>query len=316
MKKSPILLILLAGVLSSCNFISITNNEAKNNGNQSSENNNSQSEDENSHGENEDHGGGGNVTPIGGDYTTTWPSDYQKYIVSYFNGMLPCFLNANKKCLFNGFETGCVEGSSIPYFNPYIKNTSPGINYEYDYGSILRDAGFTFIEDDVDEDGVTQHYYEKGKLQVQYSKYKGDDNIYYFDVYAYYDYLSTEMLPNEYNFQYDSKDLGLTSKYEQNNKTINIKNWKITLCDISKQSTHMQLKSNTGKIIIEGDTKGAYIEFTRNANQCFVKAGSSKSTATYIFNEGSLYKFPNGTKYVEIAADERVVEFEFFSLGY
>ena len=64
----------------------------------------------------------------------------------------------------------------MPYFNPQIKNTSPGINYEYDYSVILKDAGFKNDGDDVDE-GVTWHNYSKGNYEVRFAKYKGTDNI-------------------------------------------------------------------------------------------------------------------------------------------
>lgn len=258
-------------------------------------------------------GGGGSV--VGKDYTSTWPSQYQQYVVTYLNGMVPCFLDVNKKCLFNGYQTKTEETTGLPYFNPYIKNTSPGINYEYDYGGILRDAGFK-EQESVKDEGVTWKVYTKGTIYVRFAKYKADDNIYYFDLYAFNDYFNTTTFDKAYTFQHDDKNLGLTSKYEQNNKTVTVNNWKITLNDIQKNSYYMQLKKDTGKIVIEGNVKGIYLEILRNSDAAFVKAGTSKSNAKYIFNNGYRFDFPDGTKYVEISAQSRVLEFEFFEIGY
>lgn len=258
-------------------------------------------------------GGGGTVTT--GDYTSTWPSNYQQYVITYFNGAIPCFLNTNKKCLFNQFETGTEESSGLPFFNPQIKNTSPSINYEYDYGVILRDAGFKNDGDDVDE-GVTWHNYSKGYYEVRFAKYRGTDNIYYFDCYMFYNYENTTTFTNTYTFQYDDKDLGLTNRYESNNKTITVKNWTITLTDIQKSSYYMQLKKDTGNIVIKGNIKGVYLGILRNSDAAFVKAGTSSSNAKYVFNNGYRFDFPQGTTYVEISAQSRVLEFEFFEIGY
>ena len=258
-------------------------------------------------------GGGGSV--VGKDYTSTWPSQYQQYVVTYLNGMVPCFLDVNKKCLFNGYQTKTEETTGLPYFNPYIKNTSPGINYEYDYGGILSDAGFK-EQESVKDEGVTWKVYTKGTIYVRFAKYKADDNIYYFDMYAFNDYFNTTTFDKAYTFQHDDKNLGLTSKYEQNNKTVTVNNWKITLNDIQKNSYYMQLKKDTGKIVIEGNVKGVYLEILRNSDAAFVKAGTSKSNAKYIFNNGYRFDFPDGTKYVEISAQSRVLEFEFFEIGY
>ena len=319
MKKFKFLLILLSSILASCDFVFTFNKNQQNNQNnnentEENSDNNSGNNDSQNQGQNQGDNTGGNTTTS--NYTSTWPSSWQQYVVTYLNGMVPCYLNANKKCLFTDFETGCIDQSNIPYFNPMVKNTSPSINYEHDYGQILSDAGFKSLGTDVDEDGITVHYYEKGYCEVQFSKYKGDDNIYYFDVYAYYDYTSTEVFPNEYDIQYDNADLALKNKYDSNNKTVSISKWSITLKDVMKQSGSIQLKKDTGKITISGATKGIYIEFVRNADAGFVKAGTSSSNAKYIFNEGGIFKFPENTTYVEISAQSRVVEIEFFDIGY
>ena len=78
----------------------------------------------------------------------------------------------------------------------------------------------------------------------------------------------------------------------------------------------MQLKKDTGKIIIEGNIKGVYLEILRNADAAFVRAGSNKSNLNYVFNNGYRFDFPEGTKYVEISAQSRVLEFQFFEVGY
>lgn len=258
-------------------------------------------------------GGGGTVTTT--DYTSTWPSNYQQYVITYLNGAVPCFLNSNKNCLFNTIDTGTEEGSGLPYFNPSIQKTSPGINYEYDYSVILHDAGFTDDGDDKNE-GVTWHNYVKGNYLVRFAKYLSDDNIYVFDAYMFYDYYNTTTFAKTYTFQHDDKNLALAGNYASNNKTVNVNGWKITLTDIMKQSYWMQLKSNSGKIVIEGSVKGVFLEILRNSDAAFVKAGTSSSTAKYIFNNGYRFDFPEGTKYVEISAQSRVLEFELFEVGY
>ena len=269
-------------------------------------------------------GGGGTVTTA--DYTSTWPENFQPYVKTYLNGMLPCYLNVNKKNLFTGYMTGTYElfddNSNqylVPYFNPYIKDTSPGINYEYDYGSILRDAGFKFIEDYYDDEiNATVHYYQKGQCYVQYNKHLGEDNKYYFDVYAYYDNYYTGSFKNAYNIQYDNKELGLTSSYDSNNKTVKVGNWNLTINNVIKKSESIQFKADTGSIKIQGSLKGLIIEplLTTNAEALFVKAGTSASNAKYIFNNGGYFEFPSGTTYAEISAKYRVLNIEYFDIIY
>lgn len=251
-----------------------------------------------------------------GDYTSTWPTEYQKYVTTYLNGMVPCYLNVNKKCLFTGYETLTYSNDIRPYFHPYIKNTSPDINYVYDYGVILRDAGFTHTEDFTDDSGDKNYCYEKGDCKVQYCKYRGTDNVYYFSVLAYYDYdaFNDPVSANTYNMQYDDSTLGLKADYAKNNKTVTIKNWSIKLNDVMKQGDAIQLKKNTGKITISGAISSIYLCILRNPDACFVKAGTSSSSAKYIFNKGGLFAFPSGTKYVEISAVSRVLEFEFMDI--
>ena len=257
-------------------------------------------------------GGGGTVSTT--DYTSTWPTDCQKYIKTYVNGMVPCYLNVNKNCLFNTYSTSSLNNGCIPVYTAQVKNTSPDINYIYDYGGILRDANFTFNGTENDEDGDTWYYYSKGLCQVMYSKYRSD-GIYYFDVRMYYEYYNDNVAPNAYTIQYDDKTFALTNRYESNNKTVSVNGWSIKLNDIQKQGEEMQLKKDTGKITITGSIKSVYVEVIRNGDALFVKAGTNASNANYIFNNGGLFEFPSGTTYVEIGAVSRVLEFEFLELA-
>lgn len=273
-------------------------------------------------------GGGGQTggTDDGTNYISTWPENYQPFVTTYLNGMVPCFLNENKKNLFTGYKTGTFQQDDeegniyyIPYFNPYIYNTSPGINYEYNYGGILRDAGFKLIHEEVDEEkGATVHYYQKGNCFVQYDKHIGEDNKYYFDVYAFYDYYYTGSFKNAYNIQHDNKELSLTNKYDGNNKTVSVGNWSVTMNDVMKSSYSIQLKANSGSITIKGAIKGLLIglDYNANAEALFVKAGTSSSNAKYVFNNGGYFEFPSGTTYAEISAKYRVLNIEYFDIIY
>lgn len=275
-------------------------------------------------------GGGGSQTggtDDGANYISTWPENFQPFVTTYLNGMLPCFLNTNKKNLFTGYMTGTYtmydendNSYLVPYFNPYIKNTSPGINYEYDYGTILRNAGFKQTDEFYDDElEATIYYYQKGKCCVLYNKHQSDeDHLYYFDVYAYYDYYYTGSFKNSYDIQYDNKELGLANRYESNNKTVKVGNWNITLNDVMKNSYSIQLKADSGYIAIQGSLKGLIIEpeFGTNAEALFVKAGTSSSNAKYIFNNGGYFEFPSGTTYAEISAKYRVLNIEYFDIIY
>ena len=272
--------------------------------------------------------GGGQTGGVddGANYISTWPENYKPFVTTYLNGMLPCFLNTNKNNLFTGYMTGSEifydENENpymVPYFNPYIKNTSPGINYEYDYGTILRNAGFKqtdeFYDDEIE---ATVHYYQKGQCYVQYNKHKGEDNVYYFDVYAYYDNYYTGSFKNSYDIQYDNKELALTNKYASNNKTVKVGNWSITMTDVMKSSETIQLKADTGRIVIQGSLKGLIIEpeIGTNAEALFVKAGTSASNAQCVFNNGGYFEFKSGTTYAEISANYRVLNIEYFDIIY
>lgn len=273
--------------------------------------------------------GGGTTeggTSTTADYTSTWPENYRPFVTTYLNGMLPCYLNVNKRNLFTAYKTGTTQLFDdndnpylVPYFNPYIYDTSPGINYEYDYGTILRDAGFKFIEDDFDDElNATVHYYYKGNCYVQYNKHLGEDNKYYFDVYAYYDNYYTGSFKNSYNVQYNNKELALQNRYESNNKTVKVGNWNITLNNVMKSSYSIQLKADSGSIVIQGSLKGLIIEpdYNTNVEALFVKAGTSASNAQYVFNNGGYFEFKSGTTYAEISAKYRVLNIEYFDIIY
>lgn len=314
MKKSLPLIISLACLLGSCDFnLSFINfgnkptNETNNTeGNKDNDDNTGTGD--NTQGKTDDDSGNTGKPVTGGDYTSTWPTDYQKYVITYLNGMVPCFLNANKKCLFTSFDTGCIDGSSIPYFNPYTKNTSPGINYEHDYGVILSDAGFTSDGHEIDEEGKDVYYFHKGYCNVNYSKYRGDDNIYYFDVYAYYDYTAPLELPNS-KLSLDVENMKLTGKY-QSNYSLTVGSYTLSGVDIMKNSYDIQLKANTGKLTIQGPSKGVAFIVSKNADQLFVRYGSSSSNLKYAFNEGGTFNFPSQASYIEITSGTKVLDVE------
>lgn len=307
MKKSIFGIAIISLMLSGCDFGKLTQifdtNEPTQNANNDNETGGNTSGETTTGGETT----GGSTT--GGetsyhDYTETWPEEYRLYVKTFLNGMLPCYLNVNKKCLFTNFDTGCVEQSTIPFFNPYVKNTSPSINYTYDYGGILRNAGFSFDGNELDEEGKDVYYYHKGYCEVQYSKYKGDDNIYYFDVYAYYDYTSPLELPNS-KLSLDVESMGLTAKYVAYSKTIG--SYTLSGTDIMKQSYDIQLKSNTGKLIITGPSKGVAFIISRNADKLFVKYGPNKNSLKQAFNEGGTFNFDSQANYIEIYSGDKVV---------
>lgn len=302
MKKSLFALLIASLLMSSCDFTNFTN--IFNNNNQTGNTSQNTGTGGNTSGGNTTGGGTTGGETSYHDYTETWPSEYQVYVKTFLNGMVPCYLNVNKKCLFTDFSTGCVNGSSIPFFNPYIKNTSPSINYTYDYGGILRDAGFIFDGNEIDEEGKDVYYYHKGYCEVQYSKHKGDDNIYYFDVYAFYDYTAPLELPNS-KLSLDVESMGLTSKYGTYSKTIN--SYTLSGTDIMKQSYDIQLKANTGKLTISGPSKGVAFIVSRNADKLFVKYGPNKNNLKQAFNEGGTFNFDSQANYIEIYSGDKVL---------
>ena len=323
MKKRSILPILFALALTGCDLISLdgfgglsnlfNKPETQNNQNNNTQNNNQNSG--NNSGQ-QTTGGGGSTT--GGQVDMSkWSSEMAKYVTTITNNKLPAFvLNGSNK--FNGYDLGPVEGSSIPYFNPYIKNTSPGINYEHEYEVILKNAGWTFIEKvyDSKEKMTDVYYYELGNLKLEYSKYKGDDNIYYFDVYVYNDYIAPLALNNSV-LEINASILGITNKYADNanfSKTLtssaNSKSYKVTGDEIMRADTYsIQLKNNTGKLCVEGPSKGVAILISEYPQCLLVRYGSNKSNLQYAFNNGGIFEFPSAN-YIEITAVGHAIELE------
>ena len=230
-----------------------------------------------------------------------WPSEQRKYVTTFLNGKLPYY------SAFNDFETGVVEGSQKPYFNPFVKNTNPVTNYEFEFGDLLRKAGWISEGEENDEDGVLQHYYKYDDLHCQFSKYRADDGIYYFDVYAYNDYEAPLALPNS-KLSLDVESMGLTNKYSTYSKTIN--SYTISGTDIMKQSYDIQLKKDTGKLTITGPSKGIAFIISRNADALFVKYGANKNSLQYAFNNGGIFTFATQANYIEVTAESRVVDIE------
>lgn len=311
MKKRSILFALLASALSSCSFITVTDANQQNNTQNTGENNstNSTTENQNQNQQNNQNTSGENENQNQGSHNqeaqpadvSKWPEAQRKYVTTFLNGKLPYY------SAFNSFETGVVDGSQKPYFNPFVKNTNPVTNYEFEYGDLLRKAGWISEGDETDEDGVLQHYYKYDNLHCQYAKYRADDGIYYFDVYAYNDYEAPLELPNS-KLSLDVESMGLKGSYQAYSNTIG--SYKITGTDVMKQSYDIQLKKDSGKLIIEGPSKGVAFIITRHADALFVKYGSSKSNLKYAFNNGGTFEFDSQANYVEITAESRVVDFE------
>lgn len=300
-------------------------NTQQNEGNNDKENQGQEQQEEQGHeqGGNQEQGqgtetGGGGTETGGGETTgggsesghnqpaqpadvSKWPSDQRKYVITFLNGKLPYYK------AFNGFETKVVEGSQKPYFNPFVKNTNPVTNYEFEYGDLLRKAGWISEGDEVDEDGVLVHYYKYDDLHCQFSKYRGDDGIYYFDVYAYNDYEAPLELPNS-KLSLDVESMGLTGKYSTYSKTIG--SYTISGTDVMKNSYDIQLKKDTGILTITGPSKGIAFIISRNADALFVKYGPNKSNLKYAFNNGGIFTFDSQANYIEVTAESSVVDVE------
>lgn len=320
MKKRSILFALLASALSSCSFITVTDanqqnntqntqNNTQNTGENNSTNsttenqNQNQQNNQNTSGENENQNQGSHNQEAQPADVSKWPEAQRKYVTTFLNGKLPYY------SAFNSFKTGVVEGSQKPYFNPFVKNTNPVTNYEFEYGDLLRKAGWISEGDETDKDGVLQHYYKYDNLHCNFAKYRSPkDGIYYFDVYAYNDYEAPLALPNS-KLSLDVESMKLTGKYQEN-YSLNVGSYKLTGSYIMKQAYDIQLQKDTGKLIIEGPSKGVAFIITRNADALFVKYGPNKSSLKYAFNNGGTFEFDSQANYIQITAESRVVDFE------
>lgn len=309
MKKRFLSLFVAPCLLCSCNVfgleINFKNSQVQETQNGQNQNNNSTTNTGNNTGENTGGNTGENTEGHNQEShpadVSKWPEAQRKYIITFLNGKLPYY------SAFNSFETGVVDGSQKPYFNPFVKNTNPVTNYEFEYGDLLRKAGWISEGDETDEDGVLQHYYKYDNLHCQYAKYRTDDGIYYFDVYAYNDYEAPLELPNS-KLSLDVKSMGLKGTYQAYSNTIG--SYKITGTDVMKESYDIQLKKDSGKLIIEGPSKGVAFIITRNADALFVKYGPNKSNLKYAFNNGGTFEFDSQANYIQITAESRVVDFE------
>ena len=188
------------------------------------------------------------------------------------------------------------------YANGKLKEEVPAAqvdeaNGKYAYGAY-----------ETDEDGVLQHYYKFDNLHCQFAKYRAEDGIYYFDVYAFNDYEAPLALPNS-KLSLDVENMKLTGKYQEN-YSLSIGGYKLTGTYIMKEAYHIQLKKDSGKLIIEGPSKGIAFIITRNADALFVRYGTSKNNLKYAFNNGGTFEFDSQANYIEITAQSRVAEFE------
>ena len=242
-------------------------------------------------------GGGGSEQSGNGntssEWTTAWTGREYDIAYSLFKGNLPC-LKA-----FNGYKVGCVKGSTIMYFNPYIKGWSKESQTYYD--NALRDMGYTKTDVETDEDGVEWFYYEKGTYYVQTSHYRGDDGEYYFDVYAYNDYQAPFNLDYEPTVDLTTKVYPIKSGYKAFSKTINGITFSCSNC--TENNSMIQLdKNSTMEITSSTALSKMDILFNYDKACCLVYAGTSSSNAKVVYNNGTHFDFPSGTKYVKVQA--------------
>lgn len=265
-----------------------------------SENNKNNEENENS-GQNtgvNDQPGNGNTSS---NQTVAWTGIQYDIAYSLFKGNLPCLKN------FNGYKVGNIGGSTKMYFNPYIKGYSKDSQNYYD--NALKDMGYNRVDIATDEEGTEWYYYEKGLYNVQTAHYKGTDNEYYFDVYAYNDYEAPFKLNYEPTVKLTTEVYPIKSGYKQFTKTINGITFACSYC--TENNSFIQLgKKSMMEITSSTALSKMDITFNLDKSCALVYAGTSSSNAKVIYNDGNHFELPSGTKYTKIQALDSIVQID------
>ncbi|MCQ2793440.1 MAG: hypothetical protein MJ221_03395 [Bacilli bacterium] len=224
---------------------------------------------------------GTSSTPV----SNKWQGDAYTCLVSYVGEEIPFIDGFN-----TSFMIGSVDGSSKPYFNPYIENSK---NYNEEYKSNLLKLGFVF--DGIDNsDGYDKYEYHHNDIYLSHAYYKSESK-YWFDVYAFNDKdpgelqpgYKAKIIPNDFNKSYD--DI---------NKTIG--SYQISSKNVMNSSSKIQFKKSEGKLVIKGENINKIVlSYSQYPQSLILKAGSSESDLKVIFNNANEYYLDNA-KYVEL----------------
>lgn len=235
-------------------------------------------------------------------FTSPWEGIQKDIVYQMFKGNLPHLTD------FNQYALGDWDGSTIPYFNPYIEsNWSKDAQKDYDLA--LKEMGYslTAVEPYVDGNGnefpdTPVNCYSKGSFRVRTSHYAGSHNVWYFDVYAWNEYE-----PADPNFtvksELDRSKITLKSGYQALNYSGGGYNYSANA--VCKYSTYGMQFDAESEITITGDLHNINILFVENAYSCVVYAGSSASNLSPVYNDACNYKLPSGTKVVKIKTLEK-----------
>lgn len=285
MKKSLWLFLIAPFLLTGCNFSVIPT--SKNEETQNNKENNT--EEENTKKEEKDETDEQSVSE--------WPKQYQDIVFSYLKGNLP-YLKA-----FNFFKTGCMDGSSKPFFNPAIEKCGRDFTQEYDQA--LRKMGYKYIDSD-NYSGYTKRNYQKGTFWVSTAHYAETSSKYWFDVYAWND-KDQEVLHFIPTLSLNAGDLGLKSGY--NSLSTTIKGITITSNSVCKDNNGIQINKDS-TFNFKGELHEMDLLINKNAHSCLIYAGTSENNFKIIYNDACYFKFPSGTKYVQIKTLDKALNIE------
>lgn len=239
-------------------------------------------------------------------FTSPWEGIQKDIVYQMFKGNLPHYND------FNKYEVKDMDGSTIPYFNPY-EESNWSKDAQKDYDLALKEMGYKLVSTEpyVDEDGnedssTPVNYYEKGSFKVQTSHYQVG-KLWYFDVYAYNDYEEADPCFSVKS-ELDRSKITLKSGYQSFNYSGGGYNYSSPAA--TRYSDYgIQIQANS-KITITGDLHDMNILFVKNACSCVVYAGASASSLSPVYNDACNYKFPAGTKVVEIKTLDKECIFE------
>lgn len=229
-------------------------------------------------------------------FTSPWEGIQKDIVYQMFKGNLPHYTD------FNKYEIKDMDGSTIPYFNPY-EESNWSKDAQKDYDLALKEMGYKLVSTEpyMDEDGnedpsTPVNYYEKGTFKVQTSHYQSG-KLWYFDVYAYNDYVEADPCFSPKS-ELDRSKITLKSGYQSFNYSGGGYNYSSPAA--TRYSDYgIQIQANS-KITITGNLNDMNILFVKNACSCVVYAGTSTSNLSPVYNDACNYKFPSGTKVVEI----------------
>jgi hypothetical protein len=218
------------------------------------------------------------TTPVG----QQWKDETHNILINMIGEEIPLISGLDNTYYVRGYN-----GTTTPYFNPYIKGSA---DRSSEYRNALLNYGYTFVESYTNNDKEDQIFH-KGNIETRYSYYQSEGS-YWFDVYTYlivdsitsYSGESTNIVPTTFNKAYD--DISKTV----DGVSVNSKG-------VMNNSSLIQFKSGTSSVLtLSGKTMSQIkIVFNQYTHRMIFKAGTSASSLKPVFNNAGVFALNNAT---------------------